>query len=153
MTPDSDSPLRRWSARKAQVAQEEAARTAVPVPADTPAEPPALTDADMPPLESLSGDSDYSAFFSPKVSAELRRLALRKLFHAPRFNIHDGLDDYCGDYTQFEPLGDIMTCDLQHQLDLAARRLLEQAVQEPTAPATAPAEPPTAEPPEPEQPA
>ena len=39
------------------------------------------TDADMPPLESLSADSDFTGFLSPKVSESLRRAALRKLFH------------------------------------------------------------------------
>ena len=33
---------------------------------------PALTDTDMPPIESLDESSDYSLFLSPKVSQELR---------------------------------------------------------------------------------
>lgn len=60
-----------------------------------------LSDADMPPLASLGPDSDYSGFLSPGVSEELRRLALRKLFHSPIFNVTDGLDDYDDDFTSF----------------------------------------------------
>ena len=63
-----------------------------------------LSDADMPPLASLGPDSDYSGFLSPGVSEELRRLALRKLFHSPIFNVTDGLDDYDDDFTSFEVL-------------------------------------------------
>lgn len=63
-----------------------------------------LSDADMPPLASLGPDSDYSAFLSPGVSEELRRLALRKLFHSPIFNVTDGLDDYDDDFTSFAVL-------------------------------------------------
>ena len=59
-------------------------------------------DSDMPPLESLGNDSDYSGFMSPKVSDELRNLALRKLFLGGMFNTRDGLDDYDDDFTSFE---------------------------------------------------
>jgi hypothetical protein len=79
-------------------------------------------DADMPPLETLNEHSDYSGFFSSKVSEELRRLALRKLFHSPVFNVTDGLDDYAEDYTTFAKLGNIVTHDMRRMMDLEARR-------------------------------
>ncbi|MBL4711112.1 MAG: DUF3306 domain-containing protein [Gammaproteobacteria bacterium] len=88
-----------------------------------------LTDVDMPPIESLTADSDYTGFMSPKVSDALRRLALRKLFHGAEFNICDGLDDYDGDYTSFAKLGNIVTADMKHQIEMEARnkaRLLEE---------------------------
>jgi len=85
---------------------------------------PALTDADMPPLESLDEGSDYSGFLSPGVSEELRRKALTKLFRGAAFNIADGLDDYAEDFTSFLPLGDIITSDMRHQMEEAAKRLL-----------------------------
>jgi hypothetical protein len=81
-----------------------------------------LTDADMPPIESLDEDSDYSAFMSEGVSDELRNLALRKLFKAPVFNIRDGLDEYDEDYTYFEKLGDIVTCDMKHHIEMKELR-------------------------------
>ena len=89
-------------------------------------EPKVLTDADMPALESLSEDPDFSMFMSSEVSDKLRNLALRKLFQAPSFNIQDGLDDYAEDYTSFEKLGDIVTCDMTHQIEMQARKKLEQ---------------------------
>jgi len=92
-----------------------------------------LTDEDMPSIESLTADSDYSCFMSPKVSHALRRLALRKLFHGAQFNICDGLDDYDGDYTSFAKLGNIVTSDMKHQIEVAMRKkqqLLEQQAAE-----------------------
>jgi len=130
--------LARWSRRKLQdpalreaedhqhqVAEQlpDSAVDAQPVEAA----PPALTDADMPDVESLGEDSDYSLFMSPGVSDELRNLALRKLFRAPMFNQRDGLDEYDDDYTSFEKLGDIVTADMKHQMEMDA--LKEQAQQ------------------------
>lgn len=84
-----------------------------------------LTDADMPPLESLSADSDYTGFLSPKVSEKLRRAALRRLFHGDEFNIVDGLDEYAEDFTTFEALGDIVTSDMRHMIEVEARKKAE----------------------------
>jgi len=120
--------LERWSRRKRGVEPS-------PAPAPEPAEsaPPdettvrELTDADMPPLESLDENADYSGFFSPKVSAELRRVALRKLFHAPRFNITDGLDDYAEDFTAYQALGEVVTHEMKRMLEREAKRLAEQS--------------------------
>jgi len=86
---------------------------------------PVLTDADMPDIESLDENSDFSGFMSTGVSDELRNLALRKLFKAPVFNIRDGLDEYDEDYTYFEKLGDIVTCDMKHQIEMQEKRLRE----------------------------
>ena len=81
------------------------------------------TDSDMPPLEDLDNDSDFSGFMSPKVSDELRNLALRKLFLGGMFNTRDGLDDYDDDFTSFEKLGDIVTADMRHQMEMAKEAL------------------------------
>ena len=61
---------------------------------------------ELPPLDSLDEDSDYSPFLAAGVPPDLRRDALRKLFHSPKFNVRDGLDDYDLDFTNPEPLGD-----------------------------------------------
>jgi hypothetical protein len=87
------------------------------------------TDADMPPLESLSADSDFTGFLSPKVSETLRRAALRKLFHGSSFNVIDELDDYAEDFTTFEALGNIITADMRHQIELQAKKRAEAAKQ------------------------
>lgn len=91
----------------------------------TESEAPVLTDADMPPIESLNEKSDFSGFMSPGVSSQLRKLALRKLFAGAGFNIRDGLDDYDEDFTNFEPLGDLITCDMKHQAEMAEKRKRE----------------------------
>jgi len=92
---------------------------------------PVLTDADMEPIESLTENSDFSKFMSSGVSDDLRNLALRKMFKAPFFNIRDGLDEYDEDYTTFEKLGDIVTADMRHQMELEAERKAEiEAIEE-----------------------
>ena len=137
-TDQADEPfLQRWSRRKRQTqipepapADEpaEAAQSAIMQRSTEPAKPfEQLTDADMPTLESLDEHSDYRPFLAPKVSAELRRLALRKLFHQPVFNSRDGLCEYDGDYTQFEPLGNIVTADMKFMQALAEQRDRERA--------------------------
>ncbi len=78
----------------------------------------------LPDLESLGPDSDYSAFLGADVDVSLRRAALRKLFRSPKFNVLDGLDDYCDDFTQFAPLAGIVTADMRHHAERAARELL-----------------------------
>jgi len=90
-------------------------------------EPPG--DEDMPPLESLGEDSDYSAFMSPRVSPDLRQKALRQLFRSPKFNITDGLDDYCEDFTKWRPLGSIVTADMKYHMERKLREQLEKAAQ------------------------
>jgi len=123
----------RWSRRKtaSQVPPEPVAPQAttpasLPPQAETDIAPP--TDADMPPLDSLGEDSDYSGFMSPKVSEELRSLALRKLFHLPQFNVTDGLNDYDEDYTRFEKLGNVLTHEMRRLR--ALEKKLERAAGE-----------------------
>ncbi len=104
-----DGFLQRWSERKQDSRTAEPLSTladgaqntdaeAVSSPAQAPRHE--LSDADMPPLESLDEHSDFTGFLSPKVSEALQRQALRKLFHLPSFNVTDGLDDYDEDYTR-----------------------------------------------------
>jgi len=138
MTRDGkESVLSRWSRRKLEADQLESAIDEsmlpdaqagqnVPVTEESDAEQkPVLTDADMPDIESLNEDSDFSGFMSSGVSDDLRNLALRKLFKAPVFNIRDGLDEYDEDYTYFEKLGDIVTCDMKHQIEMQEKKLRE----------------------------
>lgn len=63
-----------------------------------------LSDEDMPDIETLNEESDFSQFLSEGVSDELRNKALRKLFHLPEFNIRDGLNDYDEDFSQIPKL-------------------------------------------------
>ena len=92
------------------------------VPGDDAGETKILADEDMPPIESLTEHSDFSGFLSPGVSEGLRKMALRKLFNSATFNIRDGLDDYDDDFRNFAALGDLITCDMKHQMELAEER-------------------------------
>jgi hypothetical protein len=137
--PESDAPgedvvdgegfLRRWSRRKhhAPVAAEPAA---APQPESPPAPIDNKRDEDMPPLEELDENSDFSGFLSEGVSEKLRKAALRRLFHLPGFNVTDGLDDYDEDFTNFELLGDIVTCDMRHQAEMEQEREQERLARE-----------------------
>jgi Protein of unknown function (DUF3306) len=108
--------LRRWSRRKldaAREAQSTEAAAALPktLPADsTVAAAPATSAApprvELPPIESLTLESDFTVFFQPQVDESLKRAALKQLFRDPRFNVMDGLDIYVGDYTKSDPIPD-----------------------------------------------
>ncbi len=89
-------------------------------------EKPVLTDDDMPPVESLTADSDFSGFLSDGVSETLRREALRRLWRVADFEFVDDLDIYASDYTNFEPLGGIVTAEMQHRMELEAKRQMEK---------------------------
>ena len=134
-----ESTLSRWSRRKLE-AEQLTPVVEEPIPPEgqisptvtvteevDAAEKPVLTDADMPDIESLNEDSDFSGFMSAGVSDKLRNLALRKLFQAPVFNIRDGLDEYDEDYTYFEKLGDIVTCDMKHEIEMQELKRREEA--------------------------
>jgi len=58
----------------------------------------------VPPIENLTPESDFAAFMNPKVKDELRRLALKKLFSDPHFNVPDPFEAYSGDWTVGEPI-------------------------------------------------
>ncbi len=123
----------RWSRRKQEVAQD--ADTAVAVEEQiiideaTLAEQKleklnSLTDEDMPDIETLNEDSDFSGFMSTGVSEALRKMALQKLFHGKSYNVRDGLDEYDGDYTSFEKLDpSVITCDMKHLIEVEAEKL------------------------------
>ena len=140
-----ESRLSRWSRRKQQsveetreedlaLLQQEPTQAEANLPEvvaeqeqeEAEAEEAVLTDADMPAIESLTEDSNFGQFMSPGVSDELRNLALRKMYKAPFFNIRDGLDEYDEDFTTFEKLGDIVTADMRHRMEIEARQKLER---------------------------
>ena len=125
----------RWSRRKQEVAKEsesvveDVAVEEIIIDEETLAEQRleklnALTDEDMPDIETLNEDSDFSGFMSTGVSETLRKMALQKLFHGKSYNVRDGLDEYDGDYTSFEKLDpSVITCDMKHLLEVEAEKL------------------------------
>jgi hypothetical protein len=78
---------------------------------------------ELPPLETLDENSDYSAFLGKGVPPDLKQKALQKLFHSPKFNIRDGLDDYDWDFTNPKPLGDIVTAEMRYRVQRELERL------------------------------
>lgn len=86
--------LQRWSRRKHE---EEAKKERTPAAPDTPA-------PELPPVEKLTPDSDFSGFMHPKVQDAVRRVALKKLFSDPHFNIPDPFEPYSIDFNAAEPI-------------------------------------------------
>ncbi len=97
------------------------AANAAPSPRGIPGQLPSGVAAEpLPPVESLSFESDFTPYLQPKVDESLRRQALRRLFEDPHFNVMDGLDIYVGDYSQPDPIPPEMLRQIVH-----ARALLE----------------------------
>jgi hypothetical protein len=111
MAQDKEAFLSRWSRLKQEqekAAEKAAEQPGAPVPAQEP-EPPAL-----PPVESLTSESDFRGFMHPKVGDALRRVALKKLFSDPHFNVEDPYEAYSGDWTGGEPIPPEMLATLKH---------------------------------------
>jgi len=102
--------LSRWARKK-----EEARQAPPPAKQEADAKSPA---PELPPVESLTPESDYRAFFHPKVNEDVRRAALKKLFSDPRFNVMDGLDTYIDDYSKTEPIPPAMMAMMKSAQDI-----------------------------------
>lgn len=110
-----DGFLSRWSRRKAEAREaerepdqappppEEAPEDNLPAPAeDAPVAAEGDDDEplDLPDIDSLTKESDYTVFLKDKVPAALRKQALRKLWRSdPVLANLDGLNDYDDDYS------------------------------------------------------
>ncbi len=117
MSENGENFVTRWSRLKREEAKE------APVSQPQPASPVADPDSpppDLPPVDKLTIDSDYTGFFHPKVDEKLRRAALRKLFGDPHFNVMDGLDVYIDDYSKNDPLPAEMLAQLKHGQQILA---------------------------------
>ena len=83
----------RWSRLK------RAERERQPVEPAAAPEPPAEPAPELPPIDSLTRDSDFTLFLRPGVPEELRKQALRKLWSSdPVFANLDGLVEYGEDF-------------------------------------------------------
>lgn len=58
------------------------------------------TRASLPAIDQIQENDDVSCFMCDDVDEATRKQALRALFHKPKFNRRDGLDDYDDDYRQ-----------------------------------------------------
>jgi hypothetical protein len=125
--------LGRWSRLKREAAAAPDDSVVAPdagAPADL-APVPDAPDAEPPPLETLTFDSDYRAFFGAKVDEGLRRSALKKLFNTPHFNEMDGLDVYIEDFGVFEPLPRSVVDQLVHARETLCPTLPEDWLKAP----------------------
>jgi hypothetical protein len=120
MTKEDEPFLTRWSRLKRTGGDPEpsappavdAAKSAGASAADTPL-------PELPPIDQLTPESDFRPFMDPRVPDALRRVALKKLYADPQFNVQDMLDDFAEDYTLLETLPAGMAGKLAH-----ARRTL-----------------------------
>lgn len=157
-TPEGFS-LKRWSRRKLEAVRTAGAPAAakapsvsnLPASAARPAgpvvtaEPAPAAAAALPPIESLTIDSDFTAFLQPKVDEALKRQALKKLFGDPRFNVMDGLDVYIDDYSKPDPISPELVKQLvqaRYIFDPPQTRINEQGYVEDVPPDEAAAQPP-----------
>jgi hypothetical protein len=151
--------LSRWSRRKQEAARGTAApraeAPAAPAASAPPAAPVAAPVVEMPaelaptapeplpPVETLTIDSDFTAYLQPKVDEAVKRAALKKLFSDPHFNVMDGLDIYIDDYSLPDPMPEGM---LDKIASVYGRLVADEEVAAATdaPPAAAPAEAPVA---------
>jgi len=117
MSDEKQDFLRRWSRLK----RESAAAGAVKK-AGTETVTATETSVPLPPLDSLTFESDFKAFMHAKIEEGVKRAALKKLFSDPRFNVMDGLDTYIDDYTK----SDTIPAEMLARLERARQKLLEQ---------------------------
>lgn len=113
MSEDKEAFLSRWSRLKQEHAGE---KPVVPAEKEEPAPAP------LPPVEQLTPESDFAPFMDPRVDAETRRSALKKLFADAHFNLPDPFEAYSEDYTGGEPI----PLEMLKQLNQARKLLFEQ---------------------------
>ena len=116
MSENGKNPLHRWSERKAKARREEAlASEEQPVAVvegedvveGEENEPAKVAVEDLPDIDSLDADSDYTVFMGEGVPETLKKLALRKLWRSdPVLANVDGLVDYGEDFTVSDRVGD-----------------------------------------------
>ena len=148
--------IARWSRRKRaaeeradektpnqKTPEERGTSAALPARSDAPPELP-FDIATLPPLESITGESDIRAFLAPGVPVELSRAALRRAWAAdPKIRDFVGLADYDWDFNTpgaipgFGPLE--MTDELRRQVaQMVGRSLAPEAPERPAPTSSAP---------------
>ena len=97
MSQEKEPFLARWSRlkREAPASSEESAPASAKDAAPAPS---------VPPIETLTPQSDFAPFMHPKVGDELRRAALKKLFTDPHFNVPDPFEPFSGNWNDAEAL-------------------------------------------------
>jgi hypothetical protein len=68
---------------------------------------------------------------NPKVKDELRRLALKKLFSDPHFNVPDPFEPFSGDWTVGEPISEELLATLNQARTVLFNEQEKKAADEP----------------------
>jgi len=113
MAEEKEAFLSRWSRMKREQPVEKKAEPETPAPA-------------LPPVESVTPESDFAGFMHPKVKDELRRLALKKLFTDPHFNVPDPFEPFSGDWT-----GEALAPDMLAKLNQARTLIFDEPQSKP----------------------
>jgi len=113
MAEEKEAFLSRWSRMKREQPVEKKAEPETPAPA-------------LPPVESVTPESDFAGFMHPKVKDELRRLALKKLFTDPHFNLPDPFEPFSGDWT-----GEALAPDMLAKLNQARTLIFDEPQSKP----------------------
>ena len=123
--------LRRWSRLKKETPAEKPVETPMP---------------QLPPIDKLTPESDFSAFMHPKVEDALRRVALKKLFRGdPHFNLPDPFEPNSRDWNIADPIPDEMLKTLNQARTLLFSDEERQALEKQEAAAAAQAQAPAPE--------
>ena len=101
--------LKRWSDRKTALGEtrpdeklviREQGDVVHPIVQEEPKVDELEVPSDLPDIETLTKDSDFSLFMREGTPEHLKKLALKKLFNSdPAFSVLDGLNDYDEDYS------------------------------------------------------
>jgi len=113
MAEEKEAFLSRWSRMKREQPVEKKAEPETPAPA-------------LPPVDSVTPESDFAGFMHPKVKDELRRLALKKLFTDPHFNVPDPFEPFSGDWT-----GEALAPDMLAKLNQARTLIFDEPQSKP----------------------
>lgn len=129
---DKEAFLSRWSRLKRAEGEQQA-------------EPPARIEDEaapaLPPIDQVTPESDFAPFMHPKVADALRRVALKKLFADPHFNVPDLNEAFSGDWTGGEPISAEMLKTLNQARTVLFREEDEQKRREEAAAAKQVADP------------
>jgi hypothetical protein len=115
---DNEPFLSRWSRRKLETKEDRPAGAEKAAELRPAAEPIAPATEPPGPAEHEPGTPEYREFFDPQVDEKLRRMALKKLFSEPNFNVMYGLDTYIDDYSKPDPIPAAMLRQLNQAKDL-----------------------------------
>jgi hypothetical protein len=123
----SGSFIQRWARLKQESAEPSAPELETPPEVVTDAVPHTPRLPTFEDVGALGVDSDYTAFMAKGVDKSVQRLAMKKLFTDPHFNVMDGLDIYIDDYNLATPVSATMLAALGHAQGMLARGVELQA--------------------------